>query len=346
MEGPGNPAKVRALTDQVHAYLPPDGGWGWANSGLVRGAEASLLVDTSFDARLTHAMLDALRPLTEEAPLRLAVNTHGDGDHWYGNHVLPSSVDIVATSAAATEMRGLTPDVLANLVQAELPRPTRDYVRRAFGAFAFADTGVRLPTDTFTGRLSLDLGGTTVDLLEVGPAHTSGDLLVHVPASDTVFTGDILFVGVTPIMWDGPIDNWIAALDRVLGLQPKHIVPGHGPLTDAAGVVAVRSYLEHVRRETRERFDHGMPPEEAAADIDLGEFAHWLLPERVVVTVDRLYHEFDPDRPLTGKIAMFDAMARYDASRFRRATGTAADGSTGGSGPSGTVAVRPRDGRP
>ena len=111
------------------------------------------------------------------------------------------------------------------------------------------------------------MAGTRVDLVEVGPAHTEGDTIVHVPDAGVVFTGDICFIEGTPIVWAGPLDRWVAACDLIVDLDPVAVVPGHGPVTDTAGVVRVRDYLAWVDGEARERFDRGMTAAEAARDL-------------------------------------------------------------------------------
>ena len=83
-------------------------------------------------------------------------------------------------------------------------------------------------------------------MIEVGPAHTSGDTLAYVPDARTIYTGDILFIGGTPIVWAGPLSNWIAACDLMLGMDVDVVVPGHGPVTDKAGVASVHDYLSFV----------------------------------------------------------------------------------------------------
>ncbi len=70
--------------------------------------------------------------------------------------------------------------------------------------------------------------------------------MVHVPDAATVYTGDILFIGGTPIVWAGPLSNWIDACDLMLGMDVDTVVPGHGPVTDKAGVTTVRDYLAFV----------------------------------------------------------------------------------------------------
>ncbi len=110
--------------------------------------------------------------------------------------------------------------------------PAGAFLTRIFAPFSFDDIDTALPTATFEGRLDLSVADRPVTLLEVGPAHTAGDVVVHLPDDGVVFTGDILFHGGHPIVWAGPVANWVAACDRVLGLDASVIVPGHGPLAD------------------------------------------------------------------------------------------------------------------
>jgi cyclase len=143
----------------------------------------------------------------------------------------------------------------------------------------------------------------------VGPAHTRGDVLVHSPRDRTVFTGDILFIEGTPIMWQGPVANWIKACKLIEGMDVEHIVPGHGPITDKRGVVNVREYLEYVRDQARIRFDAGMGALEAAKDIELCEYSSWADPERIAVNVDSLYREFAGSQETTDIFQLFTQMA-------------------------------------
>jgi cyclase len=134
-----------------------------------------------------------------------------------------------------------------------------------------------------------------VYLIEVGPAHPRGDVLVHVPKDRVVYTGDILFIDGTPIAWAGPVRNWIKACDRIMAMDVDAIVPGHGPITDKPGVRRMQEYLEHVDRETRKRHAAGMGSWEAAQDIALGSFGAWEDAGRLAVTVDTIYREIDRD---------------------------------------------------
>jgi glyoxylase-like metal-dependent hydrolase (beta-lactamase superfamily II) len=287
---------LHEIADGVWAYLQPDGGWGWSNAGLVTGERTSLLVDTLFDLRLTGEMLDAMRRVTPAAErIDTVVNTHANGDHCYGNALVKDS-HIVASVRCAEEMAQLPPSAMAGVLQAASTLgPAGEFLARIFAPFSFDDIETALPTESFQGRLDLLVGDRPVTLLEVGPAHTAGDVVVHLPQDGVVFTGDILFHGGHPIVWAGPVANWIAACERILELDASVIVPGHGPLATPSAVVDLKDYFDLLTTQARSRHDAGMSALEAAQDIDLGPYAGWGEAERVVANVRALYRDFgDP----------------------------------------------------
>jgi glyoxylase-like metal-dependent hydrolase (beta-lactamase superfamily II) len=302
----------------IYAYLQPDGGWGWSNAGLVVDDGASLLVDTLFDAVLTREMLDVMADasgVTAEA-IDTVVNTHANGDHTHGNG-LCTKAEVIASEASAREMESFTPAMMQSFMDsAETLGEAGDYLKDVFGPFDFASVAEKLPTKTFSDELRLSVGAKSVHLLEVGPAHTRGDVLVHVPEDRTIFTGDILFIEGTPLMWAGPVANWIRACDRIIGLDPEVIVPGHGPITDVAGVAQVKAYLQYIEGEARARFDAGLSVREAALDIALGDFDRWIDAERIAINVDTLYREFSGVKGSTDTLEMFGLMA--EVRRLRR----------------------------
>ena len=251
------------------------------------------------------------------ARIETLVNTHSNGDHCYGNELVPEA-EIVASRACADEMVHETPAVLAEF-QRRAPElgSLGAYVLHCFGAFHFDGITPRLPTRTFEGRLDLTVGTKRVELIEVGPAHTRGDAMVFVPDDRTIFTGDILFIDGTPIVWAGPIQNWIDACERILALDVETIVPGHGPITTKRGVVAVRDYLSYIRREARGRFDAGLSARDAAFDITLGDYASWGDAERIAVNVATLYREFASDERPSNVVELFGLMAELHRERRR-----------------------------
>lgn len=305
---------LHELGDGLYVYLQPDGGWGWSNAGLITAGGTSLLVDTLFDLTLTKAMLEAMDPITEKHPIGQAFNTHGNGDHWYGNELLPDNIPIVASTGAVEVMKSSPPNAVHLLFnEVDLGPEFEAFAERNMRRFDFASVTGRLPTDTFQKRRDLTVGDRTIKLIELGPAHTNGDAIACVPDADAVFTGDILFVEGTPLMWAGPITNWLTACDRILELDARTIVPGHGPVTDASGVLDVQRYLNYIQSEAKQRFDAGMDEEAAGDDIDLGDFRDWGDAERIAANVANLYREFDPSLPPLSPPELFVKMARWSA---------------------------------
>ncbi len=317
------PSYVRGLHDlgSGHfAYLQPDGGWGHSNAGLITDGEASLLVDTLFDERLTGEMLDQMRAVAGVAAddIGALVNTHANGDHTFGNSLVRRA-EIIASRAGAAEILEQPPERLAEFVRlAPQMGETGAYFLECFGAFDFAGVTLRAPTRTFDGRLDLVVGDKAVALLEVGPAHTHGDVLVHVPKDRIVYTGDILFIEGAPVMWAGPVSNWLKALDLILAMDVVAIVPGHGPVTDKEGVQRLRAYLVHITTEARKRFDAGLGAEEAALDIALDDYDSWIDAERIAVNVATLYREWEPSAPQPSIVELFARMAKVKRARRGR----------------------------
>lgn len=303
---------VHPIAPGVAAWITPDGNWGLGNTALISGTGESVLVDTLWDLPRTAAMLTGFRPMLENAPIGPVVNTHGDGDHWFGNQ-LTGAREIIATRSAAHRMRRHGPAEMKKLRLvarcfrgvSHLPlvggrrwQVAADYFDGMMAPFDY--TGIRPthPTTRFSGRMNLDVGGRRVELTEVGPAHTAGDLIVHLPDERIVIAGDIVFSGVTPVLWDGSVRKWIAACDHILALKPEIVVPGHGPLTDPAGVEALRHYWEFLSNAARRQFSLERPAASAGAAIVMSDeyqrepFASWVGPERSMINVNALYRKF------------------------------------------------------
>ena len=238
------------------------------------------------------------------------MNTHANGDHCYGNQLV-TGAEIIASSKAAHEMAEVPPSMLAALNNA--PGELGELFRGFFGEFEFDGIEHTLPTRTFEGRLDLEVGGRTIELIEVGPAHTAGDIIAYVPDARTVFTGDILFINGTPIVWAGPLSNWILACDLMLGMDIDTVVPGHGPVTDKSGIVGVRDYLLYVQTEATARFHAGMDAFDAARDISLNGFAGWGESGRISVNVDTVYRSLDPNHRTADVVEQFKRMALLEA---------------------------------
>ena len=291
------------LKNGIYAWMVPNGSWGESNNGLITGEGESLLIDTQWDVRCTQTMLDAMRLWLDASPLKIVVNTHADGDHWWGNQLV-SGAEIITSQASYDEMTHIKPQSMILLGKQLGPllsligvKKVGHWFQNMIAPYHFEEVTLALPTRTFEGSLTLTIAGREVHLIEVGPAHTQGDFVVYLPKEKILFASDILFAGVTPVMWAGPVENWLAALDQILDMKVDTIVPGHGPITDKKGVKAVKDYWAFVQTEVRKRFDAGMQAEQAATDIALSKdfveqpFAGWNSPERLMTNTHTIYRQ-------------------------------------------------------
>lgn len=283
------------LGPHLHACLQPDTGWGASNSGLVdRGG--GLVVDTFWDLPRTRALI-ALYAEVRHAPVDRLVNTHHNGDHCWGNQLFAEQgAEIIGHRLCAEGFAAEpSPELLAGLAAADPATIPPGYrgLARGLRDFDFAGITPTPPGTLIEGDTTLDLDGLRVDLLWVGPAHTPGDVVVHVPDHGVVFAGDVLFHRCTPLGWQGTFAQWDAALERIAGLAPETVVPGHGPLATVEGLRELQAYLRYVRDEAAAGHAAGLSPLDAARRIELGPYRSWTAPERLAFQVHRAYRELD-----------------------------------------------------
>jgi len=286
--------QLEEIARDVYACLQPDRGLGTSNSGLVNRA-GGLVVDTFWDLPHTRALIDTYARVAR-APVRRVVNTHHNGDHCWGNQLFPGA-EIIGHRLCAASFGRERPEFMQALRNGDASEdPTVRTFARLLADWDFAGIEPTPPTTLFDDRLELELDGVRVRLLYVGPAHTAGDVIVHLPAERVVFTGDVLFRLCTPIGWEGTFARWIAALDEIVALGPEVVVPGHGPLCGVEGPREMQTYLRYVLAEARRFFDAGLTTRDAARRIDLGPYAGWTEPERIVFQLERAYREFRGER--------------------------------------------------
>ena len=272
------PPRIEEVSDGIFAYVQPDGTWWINNTGFAVGPQGVVAIDSCSTERRTRAFAAAIGGVTD-APVRTLVNTHHHGDHTWGN-ALFSGATIVAHERAREEMIAFGPP-------RELP------------FWDHADWG-SLPLDppflTFTDRVALHLGDLRADVVHVGtPAHTTNDVLVHIPDRSVLFCGDLVFNGGTPFLLMGSVAGAVDVLEQVvLPLGAGTVVPGHGPVFGGAGPVhETLDYLRFVLEVAEQAVDAGVAPLEAARETDLGRFADWPDAERIVGNLHRACAELD-----------------------------------------------------
>lgn len=307
--------QLQEIASDVYACLQPDHGLGWSNSGFInRGG--GLVIDTFWDLPHTRELIEQYSRVWRQ-PAERVVNTHNNGDHCWGNQLFPQA-EIIGHKLCAAAFAHENPAMLQMLRGAVgMGDPAIEALAQALSVWDFTGIELKPPTTLIEDRLDLDLEGLAVELIYVGPAHTAGDVIVHLPQQKVVFAGDVLFRLCTPIGWEGTFAGWMNALDKIAQLQPEVIVPGHGPLCDPKGALELKSYLAYVLSESRVHFDGGLSAIEAAKRIDPGPYANWTEPERILFSVERAYREFrgEPFNKPIDALSIFRGM--YEVRRHR-----------------------------
>ena len=302
--------------ENVFCFFQPNGGWGLSNAGLVVHNDSAVLVDTFYDLAHTGELLNGIETVMPEGgSIRYLVNTHANGDHWYGNCLI-DGVRIVSTDACAREMRNMPPRKMNTLLKLSwLLGKGGKHAKQAFKEFDYGKLSNRYPDETFCGKMSLDIDGLEVQLIEVGPAHTKGDAIVYIPERKVVFASDILFVDCTPVIWEGPMSNIIRACDDLMRLDAEVFVPGHGPATDRDGVQKAKGYFEYIYQEGIGRLKAGMSLMETALEIDLGAYSSWIDSERLIANLYCIYKELYPEEKPLSNLAVFKLMRQFEDNR-------------------------------
>lgn len=235
-------ASLTKLSDNVYSYVDtkgasPANGFG-ANAGIIIGKEGILVVDTLISAKKAKDFIKDIRTVSDK-PIKYVVNTHYHLDHSLGNSEFAKLGAIII--AHQNCLKNLTPD--STLKRATLYGLSEQDME---------GTEVAPPIVTFTGRMTINLGGSSVELIYPGLSHTDDSILVYFPQDRVLFAGDILFTHYHPNLGDGDIPGWIKALDLISGLNVDKVIPGHGPLSNKKDVADMKTYLITFDKKAKE----------------------------------------------------------------------------------------------
>lgn len=249
----------------VHELMTKANEGAICNLGVIVGANATAVVDSGGSLVEAHELIAAIKTVTNK-PVRYLINTHMHPDHIFGNAAFR---DLGATIVGHHNL----PRALAARGEFYLQR-----FRGLLGGSMMAGVEIVAPTLLVTERLELDLGRRTLQLRAWKPAHTDNDLTVFEAATQTLFSGDLVFMQHLPTI-DGSLLGWLRQMDELAAIEAKRVIPGHGPVPTAwpAALKAERQYFEVLARDVRKSIADGQPISEAVKTAGLSERGKWEL---------------------------------------------------------------------
>jgi cyclase len=274
MDGRFGPGRVQEVSEGVYAYVQHDGSWWINNAGFMVGSRGVVSVDACATEARTRAYLTAIAKLSKQ-PVRTLINTHHHGDHTFGNYLFPA-----ATIVGHERSRGA-------LTAWGMPRSEPFWTEVEWGEIELAP-----PFLTFEESLTVHVDDLRCEVRHMGhPAHTDNDSVVWLPDRKVLFSGDLLFKGGTPFVFQGSIAGALETLDDLEQLGAETIVPGHGAVCGPEVFAEIRRYLHFVQSVAAAGVAAGVSPLEAALDTDLDQFSDLLDSERIVGNLYRAYSE-------------------------------------------------------
>lgn len=209
-----------------------------SNAGVIVAPDGVIVVDALGSPALAEELVGLIRAVTDK-PIKYVIVTHYHADHIYG---LQSFIDIGATVIAQESAKEYLGSDTAQL--------RLQTSRTELAPWINDDTRLVPPSKWIVEDTRLMLSGLDVELIKMGPAHTSDDLAIYFPTEGVLFAGDLVFRGRIPYVGNADSLGWIKSLDKLLNRQANVIVPGHGPASTSAAedLKFTRDYLVFVRK--------------------------------------------------------------------------------------------------
>jgi glyoxylase-like metal-dependent hydrolase (beta-lactamase superfamily II) len=274
---PGDLPRIIKITDNVYGYE------GIHNSGMptvsliVIGNDGVLIADGQGSPDATQKLLDAIAKVTAK-PVKWYVVGSDHGDHTAGNSVLPKDITYVVSPASKAQLE-------RDATTAKPPRVV-----------------IVPPVAMTLDKQVIDVGGTEVQVLNLGRAHTGGDLSVYLPKQGILFMSEAYLNRVFPAMRSAYPREWLKTLDKAIAMNARHYIPGHGFIEDPKvardELLEYRKALEYVISEVNRLHKLGLSADDARKQANWGSYRDWMLSDsQDIIAIRKVYEEIEGKLP-------------------------------------------------
>ncbi|MCH4815187.1 MAG: MBL fold metallo-hydrolase [Saccharolobus sp.] len=276
--------KFERISDNVYAFIQPNGDWFLSNAGVIIGKKYAIVVDSLTNEKMTKQFISEIRKVTDK-PIKYLINTHEHEDHLWTNHLFPNAITICHKNCREKVVEGMK-------------RGANPY-EKLFSTIDFSGYKYTPQEAVIDNEMRIFIDDEEVRIAYVGYAHTISDIYVYVPNKKVVFTGDLLFSPpCTPFALMGYIQGYINTLENLANLNAEVYVPGHGEVSyDRKTLYESRDYLIFVRDEARKLMKSIDDPIRAAYEVNLGKYEEWISKERIIGNLARAYSELKGNPP-------------------------------------------------
>lgn len=274
--------KFFEVADNVFAAISPNRGLSWANAGFINKGKG-LVYDTFFDLPHARELKKFCVEIGGRAPTYV-VNSHYNADHVWGNQVFSDSI-IIMHKGAVQEHLSENPRAWEKInKEGDKGGPGEQWIYNELRGFDLTGVEWQDPDVLIEANTKIMLNDMEVDILSVAPSHSNSDLLLWLPKEKVVFCGDVVFSGCIAYSAEG-MRLWSGALDYIIELGPKVVVPGHGKLCGVEFVKEMKEYFDTVQSEFEKYYEPDISALEIAKKCDVSKFLHWLEPYRLFINI-------------------------------------------------------------
>jgi cyclase len=282
----GGKAEFQKLADDVYAFV---GKLNDANAMAIVTTQGVVVVDTGNNPPETRILQKFVQSVTTQ-PIRYVVITQNHGDHTGGAPLFSPPATVIVQDKVAKDWAAMK-DYQIKSWQKRFPERTE-----ALKGVSPLDTVV-----SFSDRMTLHVGGKTIELIYIDDQYNPGDVAVWLPDSRIMHAGFVGYIGrhpdIRPDYSHGTTWGMLKQLEVLSALKPNIVVPAHGPVGDVTALHGLTDYLLLARQKVGTMMQQGLPLEAIEMQFDMHEYKDWDRGAHLSATAATIYRELKGEGP-------------------------------------------------